>query len=1041
MSAQFTLYRSSAGSGKTYALVRQYIRLALTGDEHGFRPRYFRHILAITFTNKAAAEMKERVLTFLKDLEAGKGAGEAHSFFSHVQEDTGLSAAEVKSRSQKLLKAILHHYADLSISTIDKFVYRIVRTFAHDLEMSQGFEIEMDQEQLIQPVVSLLISRVGTDKELSEALLAFALRKAEEGKSYQLEQDLAKFAKHLFQEEADVHIQSLKTVGVKDCLAVKEKLDKEMADFEEPIQQLGHAFQDFVREHQLVEKSFFQGDFYRYMTQLPLMDSEKLFPGKRLKESMEKERWYAKSCPEEMRETIDAHSAQLATWYEEVQAQLQRGFRDYIFNKLLSKNIYSIAVLNELLQELEAYKESQNIKHISEFNKAISDIIRQEPVPFIYERLGERYRHFLLDEFQDTSVMQWHNLLPLMHHALSMGKENLIVGDAKQSIYRWRGGEVEQFVKLPQEIHRKELLPNSEEVEAAIQRSAKEEKLNSNWRSTYEVVDFNNRFFESLKHSLPDHLKEIYEGHEQIPQGKKGGLVHIDLTEKSDDLRQEIMHKIIARAKELQQEQGYAWKDMAVLCRTRKDTSEVAFYLNQAGLKVVSDEALLLSTSAEVNFVLALLKQLYKPKDQLSAVSIVKYLHLQERLSKDIHAWINEAKGGLSPVWEAVGVDFKPHSLWILPLYDLVERLIQLFELPAQDVYLQFFLDAVLKFSLKKGNDVADFLDWWTEQEEKEAIVVPADVDAIKVMTVHKSKGLEFPVVFLPFNWRIGKGASELWVDAQGKIAQMKVALLPNSSLLEKSAYAQDREQEQQKALLDDLNVLYVAMTRPKQQLYIYTEQFKKEKENKLNSLSKLIEYVLGEEHFPYQEGAQQLQQKKEKEAGKKSPYELSYEKTVDWRASIQLKNNAQQLWDVELDRKEWGSLLHQALAKIHYLGDQEAVLLALQRDGLMSQQMKSELSAHINSLLSHEAIRPFFAQEWEVLTEREILDPSGDAYIPDRILIQGKRAQIIDYKTGVKKTAHEQQINTYAGLLQQMGYAPIEKYLIYTETPEVIKV
>ena len=1045
MKKNFTIYRSSAGSGKTYALVRNYITMALLGDEHGFRPRYFRHILAITFTNKAASEMKGRVLQFLSDLAEGKGADKEDTFFTHIQEDTHLNVAEVQARAQLVLSAVLHQYADLSISTIDKFVYRIVRTFAHDLELAQSFEVEMDQSKMIQPVVALLISKVGTNKDLSKALVAFALSKAEEGKSYNLEQDLEKFAKHLFVEESEPHIQSLKSVGINDCLEVKNQLQKEIAVFEQPLLDYAQQFSDFLHRENLEPNNFYHSDFYNYFDKLIALDTGKMFPGKRLKESMDANRWYAKSCPLAAQETIDSNEPFLRGLYENTQKHIGQHFKEYVFNKLLSRNIYSIAVLNELLQELESYKSDNNIKHISEFNKAISEIIRKEPAPFIYERLGERYKHFLVDEFQDTSVMQWHNLLPLVHHSLSMGNQNLIVGDAKQSIYRWRGGEVEQFVKLPTTIFKEEGLPNPAEVSAALQRNAEEVLLKDNWRSNYEVVDFNNRFFSSLKGILTPELQEIYQNHEQNPRGDKGGVVHIDFTVKSDEVKAKIMQKVICKAKELNALQ-YDWKEMAVLCRTRKDASEVAFHLNQAGLKVVSDEALLLNTSSEVNVLIAVLSYLHDDSNKVAMTNVLHFLFQKGLLKGDLHTQLKSVSTGnkkdFLSVLSSAGIAFSPQRLWQLPLYDLVEKLIKQFQLSPSNIYLQFFLDAVLKFSVKRGNDVVEFLEWWEENNEKEAIVVPDDMDAIKVMTVHKSKGLEFPIVFLPFNWEIGKPKSELWVDAKGKIQQMKVALLSNSKLLDDSEYADLRQEELNKALLDDLNVLYVAMTRPKHQLYIYTEE--SSGGEKYNALSKLMDYYFKDQEvqFPYQEGELFPKKQDDKDDEPNDGYYLDYSPTENWRSVVQLKNSAQQLWDVELDKKEWGTLLHQALSKIHYLSDKDKVLESLKQDGLMNDSLKEKLKIRIEELLQEKSIQAFFSEDWEVKTEQEILQPDGDTYVPDRILFKDGLVQIVDYKTGstAQQKKHENQIKNYAHLLQQMGYSNIQKFLIYTEEKDKVK-
>ena len=1049
MKQNFVIYRSSAGSGKTYALVRNYIKLALLGSEHGFKPSYFRHILAITFTNKAASEMKKRVFTFLEDLKNGKGAGEENSFFTHIQEDTSLSILEVQKRSKQLFTQVLHQYSDLSISTIDKFVYRIVKTFAHDLSLAQNFEVEMDSRKLIQPVVGMLINKVGTNPELSKALVSFALSKTEQGKSYNLEYDLEEFAKHLFVEENQTYINALKEVGIEDCLAVKNKLQQKIDFFEQELLKHVVTFERFTAQHHLSSKSFFRGYFHAYMSNLKTFDPDKLKPNNTLRKNMDEDVWCAKSVPSDEQEIIENHKEFLRSLYDSVQSHLAQHFKSYQFHKLVSRNIYSIAVLNELLREMEEFKQEQNIKHISEFNLAISNIVRKEHTPFIYERLGERYKHFLIDEFQDTSTMQWHNLLPLVHHSLSMGHQNLIVGDAKQSIYRWRGGEVEQFVELPEKIFKGEVLPNQKELEQSIQRNHQEIELDINWRSARNIVQFNNNLFASLKETLSTNLQAIYKAHEQLPQSKDDGYVHIDFTDKSDDTKHDIMQKVVLHLQELN-EKGHAFRTMAVLCRTRKDASIVAYYLSQAKPKiaVVSDEALLLNASNEVNLLVAILRLMAHPTCKVSMALVIDYIFHNNQTNSEIHSLLkvldeNNYTAHFQVLMATYGYDLKQEGLWKLPLYDVVEKLIQLYKLPLQNSYLQFFLDVVLKFSIKQGNDVAEFVEWWEENNEKEAIVLPDDLDAVKIMTVHKSKGLEFPIVFIPFQWEIGKGSKELWVDAKGELSQMKVALISNSKKLEDTHFTQERQIEQEKAYLDDLNVLYVALTRASSQLYVFTQS--PSTGHKLNTLGKLFQHYFTQQQHeaPYCLGVVPQPKKQEKKSGF-DPFILDYQRIQNWRAVVQLKNNAKQLWDVAQSKQEWGTLLHQAMANIHYIDDADKVLKDLQLNGLIDKVQAQQLTARINELLVDPEITPFFAEKWQVITERVILSPAGDSYVPDRVLIGEDELLIVDYKTGsnIKEQEHRKQINMYAGLLQQMGYANIKKYIIYTEKQEkVLKV
>lgn len=1043
MSKNLHIYRSSAGSGKTYSLVRNFIGMALVGDGRTFYPRYFRHILAITFTNKAASEMKERVLSFISDLSKGVGQGKDHSFFSHIQEDTSLSDEDIKNRSQQILTAILHNYTDLSISTIDKFVFRIVRTFAHDLQMAQAFEVEMDKDLLIQPTVSFLISRIGTNKEVSDALVAFALSKADEGKSYNLENALEQFAKHLFIEKSEKFISSLNDVSISDCLEVKNDLLSEIDAFEQLLLNKRKEFLAFCKTFNLGPKDFTRGSFYNYFNNFRKRSSDKYFPSDTLQKNVANNKWSANSVDEDKKEIIINHADFLSALFDDVQKHLRVGFKDYIFNKLLLNNIFSIAVLNELSKELEQFKEENNVKHISEFNNAIAEIIRKEPTPFIYERLGERYHHFLIDEFQDTSVMQWHNLLPLVHNSLSEGYQNLIVGDAKQSIYRWRGGEVEQFVQLPEHIFQSELLPNPDELKNSLLNNAEEKVLSDNWRSDKEIVQFNNAFFNNLKTIISADLQAIYESSEQNPKGKDGGYIHIDLTPDTKSFKSDVMDKIINQI-EVLRSMNYDFKDMAILCRTGKEACQAAESLNKAGINVLSDEALLLSASKDVNFILAVLAYLHNTQDKVSQTYIVSYLYYNyENVDYNLHQVLESVGKGDSHVFNAfitsLGIDFKPQALWELAIYDLVERLIHVFKLSSTDIYLHYFLDAIHKFSIKNSNDIVAFLEWWDKNHDKEAIVVPDDMDAVKVMTVHKSKGLEFPIVFIPFNWKVGKASDEIWVDAKGKIKKMKVALLNNSKQLERSEYAEIHKEEKNKSIMDDLNVLYVAMTRPKHQLYIYTAEYKNLDD--FNTLSKLIGYYFQSTTHEFPISIGKLEPKSEDKDIDNLALNLNYSSLSDWRKTIRLKNNSNQLWDINLDRQQWGSLLHECLAQIHYPKDKESVLDNLERNGLISVEMKSKLRKRVEELLNDEQLMPFFLEDWEVKNEQIILQESGESYVPDRLLIKNNKVKIIDYKTGStsQMEKHKKQVDGYYKALKKMGFKEISKYIIYTEENDKI--
>jgi len=1040
---KFKIYRSSAGSGKTFTLVKEYIKIAILGDGVNFRPNYFKHILAVTFTNKAASEMKTRVFDFLVELKNGKNQDNPTSFFSQIKKETNLNEQVIKDRASKVLQSILHSYYNFSISTIDKFVYRIVKTFAHDLQMSQNFEVELDSTKLIQPTVSSLIEKIGVDEDISKALLEFAYSKVDDGTSYNIESGLEKFSKFIFVEQSERYLKELEKISIKDCLNVKNDLQLKIKLFEQNLTNFSNSFLTFCRNSQLESKSFFKGGLFNYFKNLKSFKLDKLYPGKELTTSMETDRWYSKSLDDFEKQKVDENKHVLSKMYSDLLIFLDENYKDYIFHKLFIKNIYSVAVFNELNKELNLYKKENNIQHISEFNNSISKIVRNEPVPFIYERLGDRYFHFLIDEFQDTSVKQWHNLLPLVTNSLAMGKQNLIVGDAKQSIYRWRGGEVEQFLRLPDHVFQKELLPNNEDVCSAIINNAQEEKLKYNWRSSRQIVDFNNRFFTKMKDLISDDFKGIYENHEQIPMGDENGFVHIDYSSKEKNSKNVILAKMIGKICRLQ-ELGHNLNEMAILCRTRKESVLAAKALTNAGIRVISDEALLLKNSSEVSFLVSFLHFLQEKNDKIAKTNIISFL-----CENDIDANQHEILSSLSTKDDSIFIELLINNsnhlnlkgIKSLPLYDLVEHIIFCFDLSSSNIFIQFFLDVILKFSIKFNNDIGEFLSWWKENKLKQAIEISQDSQAVKIMTIHKSKGLEFPIVFIPFNWGIAKSSKELWVDVPEKASRLKVALISNNKVLDSNAlqetgFSKIRSHENKMSLLDDINVLYVAMTRPKNQLYLFLEDSSGDSKN-YNTLSKLFDYFFQDTTFDrcYEEGVAPTF-KLNNEKPKDNSYHLSYKTVRNWREVVQLKNTSNQLWDFELDKKEWGTQLHAWLSKIHYYDQLDSVIQNLLNDNSVSFGIKNKLIEKIKQVFKNEELKTYFTTDWKVKTETEVLLPGGETYIPDRVITKDNMVKVIDYKTGsiLKLESHKNQLINYASILKRMGYENIELLLVYID-------
>jgi len=1039
LNKNFQIFRSSAGSGKTYTLSLSYIALALMGGRYGYAD-YYRKILAITFTNKAASEMKERVLEYLESLSESQ---DKDGILDWLLKETKLEKEVIFKRSKVIHNHILHHYADLGISTIDKFTYKIVRTFATDLGLAHNFDLEMDNYKIIQPVVALLLGKISDGGgDLSNALIGFALQKAEDGKSTNIERDLEDFAQQLFKEEVSKYI-SEKQLTVGACMQVKKDLQIQKDACAQEIDDLADSVCLYFDAKGLTKEHFKSGTFYNFFTKnVGNENDKKWIPSDTLQKNIANDDWVAKSKSDEIKGLVEDCKTDLQQFFTDLMILLP----EYISVKSVLKNMYSIAVLNELMAEVKAYKKEQNVEQIAEFNKKIHQVVTNQPSSFIYERLGERYNHYLIDEFQDTSLLQWQNILPLITDSLDCGK-SLLVGDGKQSIYRWRGGEVEQFFQLPT-IYKGDNLVFKKDWESKLNDHYKVDNLVSNFRSRKEIITFNNQFFETTKTLLSPDLLGIYDNHEQeCDNAKEGGYVHIQFFDDKEDesYQEQILEKIILEIQKLKVENNFNYKDITILCASGKKVALVAESLSLAGIPVISNEGLLLIKSDKVNMVLANLRVLQNPENNIAKSAVSDYLYSTVLANKNFHDLniILTQPNGFDTLLKKANIFITPSKLLEEPLYEMVEQLIRLLNLK-EDVYLQFFLDVVLAYSEKKGSSLSEFLLWWEERKNKEAIVVPESADAVQVMTIHKSKGLAFNVVMIPFNWDGGRKTKDIWVDTSTQFnKQLPAALISSSKNLDYSYFKDEYRKEKNLTYLDNLNKLYVAMTRPKVRLYVFAKAIpEKPNENfatngNMNSMfykyAQQYPLIIGNEDAKHSEKPKLI-----------ADFKVDNAKKLEWREVISLKHSAEEIWDIETQnaKKDWGKLLHLALEGIHYTNQKQEVIDALYSSGKCTKEDYEKLKVTVDELLSDKEILPYFSDKWKVKTEKEILMPSGITYIPDRLLFDttSDKVIIIDYKTGKEEEKHIQQITNYSEALFQMGEKNIEKILIYTNNDKKIQ-
>ncbi|HET8809424.1 MAG TPA: UvrD-helicase domain-containing protein, partial [Flavobacteriaceae bacterium] len=518
-STPFTVYNASAGSGKTFAIVKKYLSFLFTAK----RNDAYRNILAITFTNKAVEEMKTRIVENLTAFSNGAITKKQTVLLKAIASETGLSETLIQQKSTAVLKSLVHNYAAFEVSTIDAFTNRVLRTFAKDLGLTMNFEVELDEISILKEAVDRVIAKAGENQELTKVLVDFAISKADDDKSWNIAHDLNQIAKLLTNENNLLPLEKINSKTLSDFHDFSEKLKKACRDQKAFAKECGVEFCGLMEKNGLEVSDFNGGYLPKYFIKLQQENFEDKYIAK-WQETIAEKNLYSggilKKFPKKAN-LIDQLQPQIALLFE----QSKKAVMAARFYDEIRKNLTQLSLLNHIGQAVDAIKKERNLLLISDFNKKIGQSVKNQPVPFIYERLGERYRDYFIDEFQDTSQLQWENLIPLIDNALS-GQDEFqqsgsltLVGDAKQAIYRWRGGKAEQFMDLCGGKS-----PFSVEVFS--------ENLPSNYRSNAEIVHFNNEFFKHVSQYLnfAPH-RALFENAHQKPALPTGGYVHISFVE------------------------------------------------------------------------------------------------------------------------------------------------------------------------------------------------------------------------------------------------------------------------------------------------------------------------------------------------------------------------------------------------------------------------------------------------------------------------------------------------------------------------------
>ncbi|WP_147677695.1 UvrD-helicase domain-containing protein [Algibacter pacificus] len=1036
----FTIYNASAGSGKTFTLVKAYLKILFNSN----KPYLFKNILAITFTNKAVAEMKGRIIDTLKQFSDEDILKLENPMFLSICSELDLKPEQLHKKARILLESIIHNYAAFDISTIDGFTHKLIRTFAHDLKLPLNFEVELDQDSLLREAVDSLISKAGTDDVLTKVLVDFAIEKADDDKSYDVAFDFNKIAKLLVNENDIPFFEKIKDKTLDDFKTLKAKLKKDIIQEEEFIAEKAKLLLAQFEASGLEFKDFSSGYVPKHFEKLANKNLNVAF-GNKWQENLENGTLYPKRVSPETAGIIDSLQPEINLVFNIT----KQAVFNHKFLKAFYKNITPLSVLSAINAELTLLKEDQNKMLISEFNSIISKEIKDQPTPFIYERIGEKFNHYFIDEFQDTSESQWSNLIPLLEN--SVASENgttMLVGDAKQAIYRWRGGKAEQFIELF----------NKKSHPFPIEQFV--DNLPDNYRSFKEIVDFNNSFFKFLSHQIfkKEDYKDLYEHAGQNIKKENEGYVELSFLdfEKEDDkdvLFPEKVHENIKNCLA----NGYKLQDICVLVRKKKEGVAVANYLSQQNIPIISSETLLINNAPEVVFTNAVLGYLMQPKNDELKMEVLDYLAKLFKVEDKHGFFANHLKLNSSEFFksfENYNIFINGDTLLQLPLYDLAETIVRSFNLvETSNAYVQFYLDIVLDFSQKKGSDISAFLEYFDKKKENLSIISPKGQDAVQIMTIHKSKGLEFPVVIFPYAdldiYREIEPKEWLEIDKEKYNGFSHTLLNFNKDFEffgEQGLHIFENHKAEQE--LDNINLLYVALTRPVEQLYIISKNDSALKEDaKLKKYSGLLINYLQHANLW---NANELTytfgdiKKTSKETSTLKATNIQHEfiSTSKEQHNIKVVTKSGFLWNTNQEEAiEKGNLIHDIMSHIKTKDDVDKVIQDYITTSIITPKQATELKPLVLDIVNHPKLKTFFTKNNTIYNERDIITKEGVILRPDRVVINTKNeATILDYKTGAENKKHEQQLQLYQNILESMDFKVNNKFLIYINEKILVK-
>ena len=1056
------IMKASAGSGKTYRLARKYISLLLQSKD-----RYaYRHILAVTFTNKATDEMKGRILKELHVLATSPQESDYHDHFVPAYFP---SDSDLQKKAETVLSDMLHDYSAFAVSTIDRFFQQTLKAFSREIGQFASYQVELDKDSLVaESVDRILDSLTEEDSGLLSWLTDNVLEQIEQGGRYSMDANLLEMAKRLKSAQRQ-EVMEKSGVGAdkeypkEKLLEIREICRRIVSDFRAAVKDSARVALDIIEQagvNPAESNRGFMKKLYQY-SELEDGDAIEALPETFTSKALDHEQWFAKTKAAKLKPLVYPF---LEAPLEDFCALFDKEFKVYNTAQILDGQLYGLGVAGELDKAFKELMKEKNVLCIDDSNTILRDIIDGSDAPFVYEKLGVRYEHFLLDEFQDTAGVQWSNFSPLLHESESKGGESLIVGDVKQSIYRWRGSDW----KLLNDI-----VPDEFE-------GHKEEVLDTNYRSLANVVNFNNLFFKSAAAILDrmngfekdGPMSVIYSDVRQMT-GKKSsakGSVSLTFCPKEDELK-----KVLEAVHEAQAN-GASLSEIAVLVRSNAIGEDVSMYLIDNDIPVITDDSLRVKSSITVRRLVSLMSFADNPQDTVNGY-----------LAESLDIALPRECGSLVDMVEALFRELKTKDadgLW-----------------KGEALHIQSFMDHVQEYVSMNGNSLRGFLKYW--DGENPSICSPSSGESVRVMTIHKSKGLDFPYVIIPFAENINLyKAGSYWCVPELEGTPLDgvadgVYDVTLSKASEDTLFAEDYRKENFLQQVDNINTIYVAMTRAALGMHIIakTPSAKCLKAVEAGDTTQFADFsqmlywfasascggdVPGNEELlpPFtvartaaEDGAERFDAgemvcfgEHRKHGNETATFDISGHDELpsialnpqpgdsdeDVRERGRLKFTADALdffskdgeTGVSASNRIKGVVLHDILAHVNVPEDLEGAVRQAVQAGELTGAEADEAYRLLSERIAAAAGRGWFPSDADrILNEASLIDTDGQICRPDRVVIADGKVIIIDYKFGEHHRIYERQLKKYAGIWSRLGYEDVTSYLWYVHTDEVVKV